>query len=517
MNTKRTSIVALTGCFAMPLWAATGTGQVYIPNQFDDPALQPVVLTGLDASGFLRGTVADVTNSLTNRAFSAVGDFTFDPNVQGDPRIHFAETMAYHHVTDFNNHVATLGFTTAQFPLPIVVFAAQPQGPLMFPIPTHYDPDAKMLYLAATIDMTNSEALDGDVIIHTYAHAIQHDLLGGALGPFVAPDVTLTQQGAALMEAIADYLAASHFGDAQIGETQANLISGAAYARSVENFRVWPRDFTAGASFSTSLIWSGALWDLRGVISADVVDQLVLAMIPLIPDNDPQTPELNTTFDDALAALQQADSNAFAGAHATQIAQAFAVRGIGSFNFATGFAAEIDPGNNFDATQVEQITGADRVAVRFDQFVTRLDDLPFSTTVSPLPGTDDKTTRDELTILDAADNVVGVFSGRQLQGATIIVPGDTAKFHLTTDAVIPPLGYRVLSVLASIPGDNDADGDVDLIDYAALADCFFGPNITPIPTPPMTAAQCIAVFDFDADQDVDLEDAAAFQIALGQG
>lgn len=512
----RNSII-LTGVLLIvgPLaWGANGTGQVYIPNEIDEPVLQQTVLRHLDGSGFLRGSFADVINSVTARAFEASGDFVFDPAQVGDSRVHFAETMAYYHVTDYNAYVSTLGYSVVQFPIDVEVFAAQPQGPLFFPIPTQYDANVKKLFLAATIDIENSEALDGDVILHEYVHAIEHDLLGGAPGPFVTPDVTLSEQGTALMEALADYLTASRFGDPELGEASAQMVGAGVFVRSTENFRKWPDDFAVGALYRTGMIFSGALWDLRHALSAQTADSLVLEMIPLIPDNDGGTPELNTTFEDALSALIQADVNLNGGANAADIIEAFSVRGVGTTGFSTGFAMELHPGNNFDGTKIEQIPGADRLAVSFDRFVTKLDDLPYTTTMAPQAGADDKTTRDELEILDASDNVIGVFTGRQLQGATLVVLGDTVKFHLTTDGSIPPFGYRVLNVQSAVAGDNDGDGDIDLLDYTAMADCFFGPNVTPTPNPPATTAQCLAVFDFDLDSDVDLEDAQAFQFAF---
>lgn len=47
-------------------------------------------------------------------------------------------------------------------------------------------------------------------------------------------------------------------------------------------------------------------------------------------------------------------------------------------------------------------------------------------------------------------------------------------------------------------------------DMAALAECMAGPELSPAPGEPMTAAECLARFDDDADGDVDLADAARF-------
>ena len=57
-------------------------------------------------------------------------------------------------------------------------------------------------------------------------------------------------------------------------------------------------------------------------------------------------------------------------------------------------------------------------------------------------------------------------------------------------------------------GDFDADGDVDLDDYAYWDDCMTGPDMGPY------ALQC-ALLDFEPDGDVDLADFAGFQEALG--
>ena len=60
-------------------------------------------------------------------------------------------------------------------------------------------------------------------------------------------------------------------------------------------------------------------------------------------------------------------------------------------------------------------------------------------------------------------------------------------------------------------GDFNADGHVNLTDYASMAACLAGPGSPPSANPPACAAACRDVFDFDADSDVDLKDHAAFQ------
>ena len=62
-------------------------------------------------------------------------------------------------------------------------------------------------------------------------------------------------------------------------------------------------------------------------------------------------------------------------------------------------------------------------------------------------------------------------------------------------------------------GDFDADGDVDLDDFTALAEAVAGPNVPPDPSDPACVDVCLDAFDTEPDGDLDLWDFAAFQRA----
>ncbi len=66
---------------------------------------------------------------------------------------------------------------------------------------------------------------------------------------------------------------------------------------------------------------------------------------------------------------------------------------------------------------------------------------------------------------------------------------------------------RSLTYLIVLPGDANGDGVVDEADYLLFAGCMTGPDNGPV------ATGC-EVFDFDADDDVDLEDFGVFQEAF---
>ncbi len=63
---------------------------------------------------------------------------------------------------------------------------------------------------------------------------------------------------------------------------------------------------------------------------------------------------------------------------------------------------------------------------------------------------------------------------------------------------------------SGLRGDYDGDGAVNLADYYGLAECLNGPGLYPDPAVDGCQSWCLTVFDYDADGDVDLADAAAF-------
>lgn len=66
-------------------------------------------------------------------------------------------------------------------------------------------------------------------------------------------------------------------------------------------------------------------------------------------------------------------------------------------------------------------------------------------------------------------------------------------------------------VPTTLPGDVDDDCLITHADHAAFADCMNGPDMPPAPGAPMTAQECLDVFDIDGDGDVDMDDAAELE------
>ena len=469
-------------------FAADGAGIVYVPNSYDDSTLYPVTLTGLDSSGDLSGHAANVTNSvLGSRAHSDTYTFEYNPAGTKTQRVYFCETMAYYHATSFHDYMVGLGFAGMSSPVSIVVFAGTDFGGTWMPTSSRYSTDLRTVFLGSDMFADDSEAMDGDVIVHEFAHAVQH-----AIRPAMADiqiNTTPTDQARAIMEGHADYAAASRFGRPELMEYAAAMWNRGAFSRNVDNFYLWA-DHSSSA-YDVGMVFSGALWDLRSVIGAQASDTIAMKIIETVIDNDPGTPELNATLTDALNAAVQADSALYGGAYNDQILQAFAVHGVeeegSAYDFSTGFPMGYNPGDDYDDMQSYEVSGATELSVTFDEFVTKLDDVWFTKDVEPKVGIHEKDTVDYLEILDGDGALIGTYTGRELQGQTIIVPGDTVWFHLVTDSSLPSFGYRVVDISAvfdletayeilietfgsraDLRADFNGDGRVDLDDFAIL-------------------------------------------------
>ena len=401
-------------CIISAANGAEGTGNVYLENPISDPnGYWSVTLSDLDGSGFLRGDAADVTNPFpfVGRAFSSTLDFSYVPGASMIDKIHFAETMGYYHTAEYHDYLADLGFGGLGGSVAIDVFNAELFGVQWKPIASGYDPETGRISLGSSADLTDSDAMDADVIIHEYAHAIQHKLLGDVPGVFVSLETTATEQALALVEGLADYAAVSRLGQPAFAEYAASLHGSGAFLRNADNFRRWSNDVVEGA-YRTGMIFSGAMWDLRSAVGSEAADSLAWKTMQTIADNDLGTSELNTTFADVLSTMVQADTDLHGGVHADDIRQAFAVHGVGTYDFSASLPMVRDPGNDYEGLEEYAMTGAAALAITFDKFVTKLDDSGFTTDISPHPGMDEKTTTDLLTILDAADAVIGTFTGR---------------------------------------------------------------------------------------------------------
>lgn len=96
---------------------------------------------------------------------------------------------------------------------------------------------------------------------------------------------------------------------------------------------------------------------------------------------------------------------------------------------------------------------------------------------------------------------------RTLRGGSWDDAAASETLKLTSRLLFAPMtltdrriGFRVLRTIPTSEADVDGDGDVDLVDFTAVATCQLGPGVA-------VAASCGAA-DLDADGDTDLEDVA---------
>ena len=252
----------------------------------------------------------------------------------------FEEAMVYYHIDTTQRKIQSLGFTGSS-------------GIVDGPIAAHahyfvdcnafYDPSNRGIHFGDSdvtsgppflrCNPTTDAAEDADVIVHEYGHAIQHDQVPGwAFGPYPA-----AEEAAAMGEGFGDFLAGAIFGDPCLGEYVnfgQSECDGSPGLRWIQNTNVYPADFDACTNTGPSSseephcggeLWGAALWDLAEALgnnqaARDLVLQLVLdAHFYLDP---------TSTFAEAAAAIRQADTILYSGAHVSTIDSVFAARGI---------------------------------------------------------------------------------------------------------------------------------------------------------------------------------------------
>jgi len=113
------------------------------------------------------------------------------------------------------------------------------------------------------------------VIFHEYTHAVISDLVG----PYQSASFK------ALNEGSADYFSSSFLSDPVMAEYAAQLFNlRTPYLRRTDNQNSWPY-YAVGESHADGNIWSGALWDLRGRLGANVTDEIAINAIAMLsPD-----------------------------------------------------------------------------------------------------------------------------------------------------------------------------------------------------------------------------------------
>jgi Zn-dependent metalloprotease len=227
----------------------------------------------------------------------------------------FEEVMVYYHITRTAEYIQQLGYPVRNY----------------IPAHAHYMPDANAFYDPYTggigfgdgyyNDPQNSPdfAEDARVIIHEYGH-----LMLDYQRPWI-----LSEEGYAIHEGFADYLAASMYADVNKGFMRECISPWAGQAfnpnspcfRTTVELLTYPDDYQPGGSpHRNGMIWSSALWELWNVLGKKITDDIILESHYYLS----QYP----TFIEAAQAIILADRNLYGGAHEDIIRDVFERKGI---------------------------------------------------------------------------------------------------------------------------------------------------------------------------------------------
>ncbi len=308
---------------------STGLGRVFFPNPVaylqdqtltdqkdaDYPALQPaykvVTLTNLDGSGYLVGDWANVRGETGTPAYSPTNEFLYNRH---DDR--FEQVMAYYWVTEAQKYIQSLGFGVIY---PPINKESQDIRINQYGIDNSYSWDKHDVLRFGKGGVDDAE--DAEVILHEYGHAIQDSQMtpfgfGGSV------------EAGSIGEGFGDYWAVT------VSNVIAPTLDPACVAdwdsvsytstvphclRRVDTNLHYPADLN-GRVHHDGMIWSRALWDIRGALGHVKADTIILmAQFNFAPD---------TSMPAAAQATVNAAQTLYGAAEANAVLAAFQARGI---------------------------------------------------------------------------------------------------------------------------------------------------------------------------------------------
>lgn len=255
--------------------------------------LRRLPLTGLSASALGATRLQGPHVNVLGYGYVPTDGTTFDVT-RGDPR--FEGLMAYAHLDRLQRHLQSLGFRGAR----AVNASAQdilPGGVKGFDNAFYY-PFADLIVMG---DGGVDDGEDGEILVHEYGHAIQHDQVTN-FGQSV--------EGGAMGEGFGDVLAAAYyarvsggFGDACFAEWDytTSARGGKTCLRRLDGTKRYPQDLS-GEPHDDGEIWSSLLWQVRSGMSGSAATRSDALLRLVITSHELLTPEAQ--FADGVAALR---------------------------------------------------------------------------------------------------------------------------------------------------------------------------------------------------------------------
>jgi hypothetical protein len=248
-------------------------------------AYRTVTLLDLDGSGFLTGKYASSSDSKV-RVSSASQSFLFDRSQDG-----FSETMGYYFLDYAQRYIQSLGFTSVNNRQQVFSIDRYKKDN------SFYTSSSKSItYGTGGVD----DAEDAEVIWHEYGHSIQDNQV---------PGYGQSVEAGSMGEGFGDYWAGTlgaqlsgGFQDLCIADWDSTSYStdNPPCLRRLDSTKHYPEALT-GDEHDDGEIWSAALWQIRGAVSAAKADALILQHHFLL------TPD--TSFNQAANALMTAAIN----------------------------------------------------------------------------------------------------------------------------------------------------------------------------------------------------------------
>lgn len=448
--------------FDMNPVASTGNLGLVDGNDANTPALEAarflVTLPRLDGTGNTSGRFANVSSRTVARVNSPTNEFFFTRNQLG-----FEQANVYFHLDRAQAQLQALGFMNVNNRAQEAIVDSQTADN------SYYSPSSTRLNFGrGGVD----DAEDADIVVHEYGHSIQDDQVPGFGGG---------DEGA-MGEGFGDYLAAgfaltltADAGRMQPGDPACvGDWDGTAYStdtpkclRRVDGTKHYPEAATDEVH-DDGEIWSGALWDLRARLGADVMDRLVIESHFLLGTS--------STFATTAQALISTDGTLNGGANATTLRRRLVHFGLSrqlttpalpgpATSYPVSFGPLRDAAGNYrsntDETRVITVPGARAVIVHFDRL-----DLESGSTCF-------QRNCDNVYLLNGEGDLFAVYGGVASNVTSVAVPGDTVVIRLVSDPSVTRYGYHVdrLEVLDAPPDAGLVfDGGMDTYQPPAPVD-----------------------------------------------
>lgn len=305
---------------------ASGTGNVY-PKDPVNSALTAVTLPRLIGSGEkLDGTYVTCANYELGEAIEPSSNFLYTPpHYTAHDDTHFDDVNVYYHIDKF---VTGYWEPLIGSSIPYKVLASVHDPSVLGHDNASADWDGLTLWFGHGGSRFYDLAKKDDIIYHEYTHIVT-----GRLGL----SYSYAESGA-MHEGYSDYHAASYTDDASIGEWVTRSFSD------LRTLETSPTQFhynnfntvsytgpdpinTESSKHANGMIWSGALWDLRNALGAEIANFLIYKGLVYKHGFD-------TRFIDGREGIIIADQNYYSGAHVNTIRDVFAARGIAAIPLA---------------------------------------------------------------------------------------------------------------------------------------------------------------------------------------